>query len=135
MNNYAYNVVVSNNVLDGYGIAGNDSSGAFTAYTTGGLVVVTNLIKSSAEAAVSFISHNTSFNCSGNLVDGVISSTAAYAIIVRGGDNDGVIVANRVAGLPIYVNPDPSNHVTVADNALVSPGQERRTAAGQQSSR
>lgn len=118
---YAYNVIVSNNIVDGHGINGNDNSGAIHAYYTGGLIVNGNTVTHSAEAGIIFWHNNAAFVCSGNLIDVVQSTSEAYGIRVRGTFNSGFITANRVNGLPICVFGDPSNNVTIGENTNVVP--------------
>jgi len=113
---YAYNISVANNSVDGYGETGNDARGAIHADATGGVVVTGNSVTHSAEVGIVFWHHNTLFNCTGNLVDAVQSTTQAYGIRVRDRFNTGLIASNIANGLPICVNSDPSNSVTVTNN-------------------
>jgi hypothetical protein len=112
--NYAYNVVVSGNALDGYGADGYTNNGAIHAYYTGGVSISNNTITHAAEAGIVLWHHNADFNVTGNLIELEIWSGTPYAIRAHGGQNFGMIVANRVHGLVIDTAGDPG--VTVSEN-------------------
>jgi hypothetical protein len=113
----AYNLTVTGNVVDGYGMLGNPNMGAIGAFYTRALVVTGNVVEHFSEAGIVFQLGNTTFNCSGNLVNsGTATSGPAYAISVPSHPNSGLITGNYLSGNSIYVNPNASNHVTVSDN-------------------
>jgi len=116
---YAYNLVVANNIVQGYGIVdSSDDDGAIEAYYTGGLSVTGNVVKRFATAAIMFAYDNTSFICSGNLIDsdGTPGTDGiAYSIRAKRDTNWGLITGNQTAGQPISVF-DPSRVIVTNNN-------------------
>ena len=113
---YAYNIVIADNIVDGYGIVGNDTAGAIHLLETAGVSVTGNAVENFAEAGIVFKHHNTSFLCSNNLVSSGVSAVQPYGISVVEVVNTGFIVGNRLNDLPIFVRDDPTNDVIVGDN-------------------
>jgi hypothetical protein len=115
---YAYNLVVANNIVQGYGVVDpSDDDGALEFYETGGLAVTGNVVKNFATAAIMFAFDNTCFVCSGNFIDsGGTPGTdgIAHAIRAKGVTNWGLITGNRTTGQPISVSD--ASRVLVSGN-------------------
>jgi hypothetical protein len=114
---YAYNVVVANNALDGYGVAGPEGgAGAIVCYCAGGAAITGNSVHHFEGAGIVLHNYNTTFVCSGNLINFAGSGSGAYAISARADHNSGVISGNCLTGLTIF-NPNPTGSVYCYGNA------------------
>jgi len=111
---YATNVVVANNVVNGYGVLGDTESGAIQVQYSGPVSVTGNVIQDFAQAGIHFNVFNTNMLCSGNMISSGIPAGSAKAISVRDATTYGFIIGNRSNGFGLAL-PIVSN-VKVGDN-------------------
>jgi len=113
---YALNVVVANNNVSGYGIVGDQESGAIHLQYTGPTSVTGNIVHDFAEAGIHFNVFNTNMLCSGNLMSTGTPPASAKAISVLDETTYGFIIGNRSNGFGLAL-PAPAN-VNVGHNDL-----------------
>ena len=114
---FAENVIVANNLVEGYGIPGNSNAGAIHLHSTAGLSVTDNYIDDFAEIGIQIWHDNTALQCAGNHIDSGFSTLENPAAIrVRGSSNHGFIIANRSNDFGL--DPTQPANMTVGHNDM-----------------
>ena len=115
----AYNIAVADNIIQGFGtLHPNATSGAVEIYYTRGVAVSGNVLKNYANCAIMFYRDNTSFICSGNIIDSDGTpggEGVCYSVWAKENENWGLISGNQTSGVPILV-ADPSRVIVVGNN-------------------
>jgi hypothetical protein len=116
-------VLVSNNVVDGYGITADKASAAIFLEFTYNVSMTGNVVTNFAEAGIQFYGDNTNFLCWSNVIsNGTPSSAVAIRIDQHnpGRNVSGYIIANRLNGFALdLIDVDqPRFMVKVEDNHL-----------------
>lgn len=111
----ARNGIVANNIVDGYGIKGNDIAGAIQIEFSTTAIVSGNLVRNFAENGIMFYLDNTRFLCTGNHIDDG-NTTISTGIRVRQRNNRGFISGNRMNGFGVKIDYPSDNRVVIGDN-------------------
>jgi hypothetical protein len=115
---YAHDVVIADNLVEGYGATGNTNLGAINMSFCGGISVANNYISEFAEGGVIAYHTNTLFTVTGNTFEGGTSTSGVYYFSASSHSNHGYVAGNFTNGYPSYVNPKDefNNTVTIGTN-------------------